>query len=404
MNTITGRWLSSLALLSLMPIGAAWGGKPPSPTADPCVSPSVVTEATFPSFYFHQIVPTGAGTYASSTFLADASGKCTRLVGGWAGDRHKSFRYNNATNVALFIAVDVSPGEAVVATTTSVSFGVDGPAVSTLDEQRTILRAHDLTTPADLAAAGWVPSTSIVSPWISPDGTQLLFKSGFANSPVEPSQSFGAFWVCDVTYDSQSTINPIDPMSCHNVHRTPPNTDCCEVGYWGARPGTIYITQPATRDPQQYSLYRLTLQPPPAPALTEEIFSNGDIFNSIRVTAVPAGPDVPSGELVALHGGGNILSMKCSQVYVIDAYDCADLSCRIVTQQGMRSVTWLPDGRLAGRKQTIPDRKQRCTMDKGHVWYPAIGPSGLPGTSLINPAEMPYVLCATCIEGDGGGW
>jgi hypothetical protein len=64
----------------------------------------------------------------------------------------------------------------------------------------------------------------------------------------------------------------------------------------------------------------------------------------------------------------------------------------------MLTVTWLPDGRLAGKDQTPPDRKGKCASGVGFVAYPAIDASSTPGTFLIP------LTGGNNFEGSGGGW
>jgi hypothetical protein len=153
----------------------------------------------------------------------------------------------------------------------------------------------------------------------------------------------------------------------------------------------------------QVSLYRLTLRSAPAAALAAEVFNNGVEFSSIKATAVPIGPDASYGELVAIAQGG---PNGCANAVVIDAYSCTGLSCRVLNQKGMRSVTWLPDGRLAGRDQTPPSRRNsgQCFMIDQLVAYPAVDSSNTAATLLTKTPSSPYRSCIFCMEGARGGW
>ena len=96
---------------------------------------------------------------------------------------------------------------------------------------------------------------------------------------------------------------------------------------------------------------------------------------------------------------------RCSQAIVIDAYNCTALTCPIVNQKGMRSVTWLPDGRLAGSGQTPPKKGNGTCLENGtFVAYPAIDSNNTPPTVLTTTSISCSAPWRTCIEGSGGGW
>jgi hypothetical protein len=377
---------------------------PPPPPPDPCQFPSVVTEASFPSFIFSRDITVKNGAYTIGTFLADASGKCQKKISeSWPGAQEVNLRYDADTNLVLVV------GDGLVARMTQVTFSpATGPAVPFLGPQVTLLTDAQIVTPAELASAGWTPfGTS--DPRISPDGTQVLFQRSYLNQNGMPTWSLNTFWTCDLSY-ANSTIQPVDPSSCTEVHRAPVNDNDNYGSHasWGAKDATIYVTQPSTADVRELSLYRLTL-PPNAPPNVVEIFSvNGAVFDKVRATAT-TDPAVSNGELVAVYDLGRPSNNWCSTVFVIDAYEnCAGIgSCTILNNQGqgngLRSVTWLPDGRVAGRGQTAPNRQGRC--------YSAGENASLGGTLDAFPAIDPYGTPATVLttgggyfEGAEGGW
>ena len=51
------------------------------------------------------------------------------------------------------------------------------------------------------------------------------------------------------------------------------------------------------------SLYRVTVQPPPAPSVVEELFYNGGILMGARANVAPPGAAVTNGEIVAVYEG-----------------------------------------------------------------------------------------------------
>jgi hypothetical protein len=217
---------------------------------------------------------------------------------------------------------------------------------------------------------------------------------------VEPSVV-----TCNLSYDAQSTIEPIDPATCREVHRYAIHANWHEIVAWGALPGTIYSTHPSSVDPMLNSLYRLTVQPPPAATVVEELFYNGGILMGARANLAPPGAAVANAEIVAVFQKVLNGDTRCSQAIVIDAHNCTALNCPIVNQKGMRSITWLPDGRLAGRGQTPPKKGNgTCLDEESFVAYPAIDSNNTPPTVLETTRDLPYIRCRECIEGSGGGW
>jgi hypothetical protein len=370
------------------------------PPPDPCVSPNLVTEATFPSFMFGQTIELSGNVYGTGIFLADAAGKCTRMIGTWnsAASRIGDFRYDANRDQAMILA----PGQGgFVAMTSTIGFGLNGPTASTIGTPIFLLDPTVLPVPADLAAAGW-SVYGYEQFALSLDGTQAVLNQSY-RSGGQVSHMVESVWVCSVTYDAGGVIQPIAPSSCWEAHRGPMDPRRLQTVVWGALPSTLYVSGPASANPLQMSLYRLTLQPAPARAITEEIFNSGAEFSHFKATAVATGPNASNGELVAI---GQIGASGCDTAVVIDAYSCNGLSCRVLNQKGMRAVTWLPDGRLAGRDQTPPSRRNsgQCFMIDQLVAYPAVDSSNTPPTLLLQTPTSPYRSCVACMEGARGGW
>jgi len=290
------------------------------PPPDPCVSPNLVTEATFPSFMFGQTVELSKSVYGTGIFLADASGKCTRMIGTWSAQASTigDFRYDANRDQAMILAP--GPG-GFVAMTSSIGFGLNGPTASTIGTPIFLLDPTALPLPLDLAAARWLLLGSEQLA-LSPDGTQVVLKQTYV-SDSQYTHIVESMWVCSVTYGAGGVIQPVVPASCWEVHRGPVDPYRGQGVVWGALPGTLYISEPASADPLQVSLYRLTLQPKPAAAIADEVFNNGVEFSSIKATAAPTGPDASNGELVAIAQGG---PSGCANAVVIAAYNCPWLS------------------------------------------------------------------------------
>jgi hypothetical protein len=371
-----------------------------APPSDPCVSPNLVTEATFPSFMFGQTIELSMSAYGTGVFLADASGKCTRMIGTWnsAASRIGDFRYDANRDQAMILAP--GPG-GFVAMTSTISFGLNGPTASTIGTPIFLVDPTALPVPADLAAEGWFVY-GYEQFALSLDGTQVVFNQSY-RSGGQVSHIVESVWVCSVTYNAGGVIQPIEPSSCSEVHRGPVDPRRLQTVVWGALPGTLYVSGPASANPLQMSLYRLTLQPAPASAVAEEIFNSGAEFSHFKATAVATGPNASNGELVAV---GQVGANGCDTVVVIDAYNCSGLGCRVLNQKAMRNVTWLPDWRLAGRDQTPPSRRQggQCFPIDQLVAYPGVDSNSTPPTLLLQTPTSPYRSCFGCMEGARGGW
>jgi hypothetical protein len=370
--------------------------------SDPCLT---VSEETFPSFVFSKTIEVSQNIWATGTFLADASGRCTKWISNWP--RSVNLRYKSGDDNSGVALVLAKSGNDIVVGLSSISFSANGPVATQLSGPTPVLDTTDIPLPPDLLPPWEEPGLKFGAPeseWISPDGTQLLMKAGLYTSANEAAGIGPSIVTCSLSYVG-STIEPIDPLTCREVHRfAQPAANWHEIVAWGAVPGTIYSTHPSSVDPKINSLYRLTVQA--AATVVEEIFHNGGILWGVRATWDAA----TQKEIVAVYEHAAPGSGGCSRVIVIDAYDCSsedseDRTCDILNEKGMRSMTWLPDGRLAGRGRT-PTKKGngQCFETESIVAYPAIDPTNTPPTVLTTTPSNPYNLCRTCIEGSAGSW
>ena len=349
---------------------------------DPCLTSSpqggVVTESTFPSFVFFRSTQLYGNWVDWSLYLADATGKCERNI-GFGGSEIPNMRYDSATHTALI--VNVGPG-GLVGMNVPITFNsTTGPVAATLlDPPPTLLNVANLPSPTGLTPAdGWY-LYGMADFLISPDGTQILFNISYTdavNGSIPTKWEF-TFWTCTLVAAGPS----IDPATCTMVRRARSHWNWSAMAGWGAVPGTVYVTEQASADPNQISLYRLTL----ATGEFREVFSDGTPLRAVSASIV-AGR-----ELVAVSEEGPSRSF-CSKVVVIDAYNCPNgiSTCAVLNNQGQgnwaRAFTWLPDGRVAAEGQTAPDRKGRCTGTGTVVTFPAVDPNGTPATTLTQGAR-----------------
>jgi hypothetical protein len=367
---------------------------PPPPPPDPCISPSVVTAATFPAYIFARNTTVKNGPRTISTFLADATGQCEKKVTeSWPGEQRVDIRFDADTGLLLVL------GDEMVARMIRVTFSpTGGPSVALLGAPFVLLDDSELAIPADLASDGWTAGGTS-DPRISADGTRVLFHRGYGKETPTLSWSLNTFWTCDLAYDASWQIQPINPASCIEVYRAPvnDNDNWGSHASWGAIDGTIYVTQPSSADVRQLSLYRLTL-PPTNPPNIVEIFNSGGVFDYPRAVSTDD-PAASNGELVAAYDLARPSNNWCGRVYIIDAYeDCGSShSCTVLSNQGqgslLRSATWLPDGRIAGQGESAPNRQGRCSATGTLNAFPAVDPHGASATHLTTGGN---------IEGAGG--
>jgi hypothetical protein len=326
--------------------------------------------------------------------MADATGRCEKDVSSsWPGFAEFEIRFDADTGLVLVV------GETMTARMARVTFSpTSGPSVAPFGAPIVLLRNSDLAVPSDLASDGWT-AVSITTPRISPDGSQLLLLRGYRKESPPITETLRAFWTCDLTYDANSQVQPIDPASCAEVYRarTDGNSASGSRATWGVIDGTIYVTQPSSADTGQHSLWRLSL-PATNPPNVVEVFDGGG-FEYARAFATDD-PAASNGELVAVYDRFESANNWCGRVYVVDAYeDCGSShACTVLNNQGqgslLRSATWLPDGRIAGQGNA-PSRQGPCTSTGTLNAFPAVDPYGTPLTELET---------GDWIEGIGGGW
>jgi hypothetical protein len=279
------------------------------------------------------------------------------------------------------LIVSVGPG-GLVGMNVPVTFNPStGPVAATLsDPAPTLLDVASLPPPTGLTPAdGWY-LYGMADFLISPDGTQILFNLYYTDSVDGsiPTKWVFTFWTCTLDAAGPS----IDPATCTMVRRANSHWNFSARAGWGAVPGTIYVTEQASADPNQISLYRLTL----ATGEFTEVFSDGTPLREVSARIVGGR------ELVAISEEGPSRSL-CSKVVVIDAYNCPNgiSTCSVLNNQGQghwaRAFTWLPDGRVAAEGQSAPDRKGRCAPTGTVVAFPAVDPNGTPATTLTQGAR-----------------
>jgi hypothetical protein len=338
----------------------------------------VVIESTFPSFVFFRSTQLYGNWVDWSLYLADATGKCERNI-GFGGSEIVNMRYDSATDTALIVSV--GPG-GLVGMNVPITFNPStGPVAATLsDPAPTLLDVASLPPPTGLTPAdGWY-LYGMADFLISPDGTQILFNLYYTDSVDGsiPTKWVFTFWTCTLDAAGPS----IDPATCTMVRRANSHWNFSARAGWGAVPGTIYVTEQASADPNQISLYRLTL----ATGEFTEVFSDGTPLREVSARIVGGR------ELVAISEEGPSRSL-CSKVVVIDAYNCPNgiSTCSVLNNQGQghwaRAFTWLPDGRVAAEGQSAPDRKGRCAPTGTVVAFPAVDPNGTPATTLTQGAR-----------------
>jgi hypothetical protein len=345
-----------------------------------------VTAETFPSFAFQRNTTPKNGPYTFTTYLADESGQCAKFLTTWPVDHPYDMRYDSASSTVLIVSLS---GGGLAGATYDVSFEVNtGPVVTTAIDPVTMLDFSALSAPSDLEAGWtWYGVDDFV---VSPDGGQILIGGSYRDGST-PVNVQNTFWTCAL----DSTAPSIDELSCKEVHRGPVNPNWGVKANWGATAATIYVTEPSPDDLSSISLYRLTLPTISLPSGSfVKVFSDGKGLRMPRTVRNGA-----VGEFVAIFEQGPMLE-NCQKVIVIDPAQCSkvDYSCAILNNQGLgnwvRTVTWLPDGRVAGEGQTAPNRQGRCFSTGNVVAFPASDLDGRPVTTLTQ---------GTNPEGAGGG-
>jgi hypothetical protein len=318
----------------------------------------------FPSFVFtRQAMINGLNTWG--IFVADDEAKCEKLIGSYPFSRTVDFWFDPIAANGLL--VHDSNGTGLFAASISVAFSSDGsPIVETTAFQPLL----PVTAVPDPHLPGWGPVQYIGSAEISHAGTAILF-SGTDQGTFET-----VIWTCPL----DTTGATVNAAECQVVHRS---ADL--VANWGARDGTIYFLKPASSG-SGTSLYRLTL----ATNSLVEIWSRGTWLTFAKATL-----DSDDSERVAVYEPD--MASLCSRVLVINADSCTGNStnCSILNGGGhpARSLTWLPNARLAGEGQTMPNRKGKCSAAGTIVTFDAMDTNG--ATTTLNQGFYP--------NGSGGG-
>lgn len=348
--------LASAAALAAKPIKPGGGG-----TADQCDGANT---RGFPSFVFtRQANINGVNTWG--IYVADDDAKCEKLVGSYPFSRDVDFWYNPATATGLL--VHSSNGTGLFSARISVTFNADGSPLVQATAFQSLL---PVTAVPDPQLPGWGPVQYIGSAEISHDGTAILFRG------TDQGTFESVIWTCPLNM-ADASVNATD---CQAAYRS-----ANLIASWGARDGTIYLLKPAGSG-SGISLYRLTL----ATNSVVEVWSRGTLFTVAKATL-----DSGDFERVAVYEPD--LASLCSKVLVIDADSCADggNNCTILNGGGhpARSLTWLPNARLAGEGQTAPSRKGKCAAAGTIVTFDATDTNS--STTSINQGFYP--------NGAGGG-
>ena len=343
---------------------------------DPCIG---AQGTGFPALAFVR-QRTTTGTVYYDTILADSTGKCEKTMFTYSYNdygRDVNIRYLATTGQG--VAVRSTTGSAQGAAAFTVSFDSSGVPTVLSTAYTTILTLADLPIPTDLTAAGWSQS-NLGNTFIAPDGTAVLLSSGFNNSA---GQSLQVLWTCP--FDASALI--VDKANCRDLYRRIYTSGI--TGNWSARGDAIYITDTASSG-SGTGLYRLRL----SDGNLEQIWSRGT-----RFTAAKAKLDSALHERVAVYEPDSTPypnSSLCSKVLVIDADTCVNNSCQILNGAGnpARSVTWLPDGRVAGEGQSAPSRRGMCSAAGSIATFDPTDTTGTSST-LITSGGYP--------DGAGGG-
>jgi hypothetical protein len=367
------------ATLALASADALAGKPAPQPPPNPCIG---AESRGFPALAFTRQRTTSGRVY-HDTILADPSGQCQQTIfvaDGLAPSRPAAdvnLRYDAATRSGLVVRGGGAPGVTIAVSRYAVSFDSDGVPSVQAGPYSTLLSLADLATPEELN--GW--STYVLAnPMIAPDGTKMLAAVAFRQVQGTVETMMTTFWTCP--FDAVLP-SPVTASACRMVHRGTPGGST-SAG-WGGRSDALYLTDTSIGGGAGRSLYRLPL----ATLQLSEIWSLGTRFHAARGSLDAAG-----NELVAVYEAGG--ASGCSRVLVVAANTCAGNGCTVLNGAGSpaRSVTWLPDGRVAGEGQTLPNRKGQCSASGSIVAFEADEPNGT--TTTIAPA-------GTYPDGAGGG-
>lgn len=384
MNTrvICATFAAAIGMTLALASARVLAGKPlPPPPPDPCVEAQA---RGFPALAFTNKRITGGHVYYD-TILADAQGKCQRTVyvaDGFAPSfpgSNVNLRHDANAGRGFIVRSGGAPGVTIAMSRYTVTFDPSGVPTVQPEPYSTILALSDIATPPGLE--DWSKYV-LTNPLISPDGTKMLALVAFRQVVGTAETLMSTFWTCPLNSAAGVPVNALD---CQMIFQGTPGGEGASVG-WGGGSDSIYITDTSTGGSGR-ALYRLPLGPIPSTPI--EVWNLGTRFIGARGVRDTAGR-----ELVAVYEAAG--ASGCNKVWVIAANSCSDGGCTPLNGAGSpaRSVTWLPDGRLAGEGQTAPNRKGQCSASGSIVVFEAGDPNGT--TTTITPAGSQP-------DGAGGG-
>jgi len=368
--------VATLALTST----SASAGKPPPTTPDPCVGAQL---RGFPALAFTRKRTTGGRIYYDR-ILSDLAGQCQQTV--FVSDAFApssvgpdQLRFDKTTGKGLMVGSGT--GYVYFAFPFDVSFSVTGVPTVTPNplSYSQILALSDFATPADLASQGW-SNYVMANPTISPDGTKLMTLVAFQKTVGGVQTQMKTYWTCPFSVVSPQT--PIVASSCAEVFRG--NSGEYPNANWGGQGSDSLYVIKAMGGTSATALFRLQLT---TQTLTQ-LWNLGTAFFDSR-----GGLDVYGNELVAVYEGAP--TNGCTKVLVTNPATCDGNGCTPLNGGGApaRTLTWLPNGLLAGEGRTAPDRKGNCSPSGSVVTFDPY--AVLPTTTIVPVGSSP--------AGAGGG-
>jgi hypothetical protein len=338
---------------------------------DPCVGAET---RGFPALVFGRQM-TVSGVNAWYFVAADATGTCERtIVNAGSASHDHNFRYDPSTGRGVLLGSANAYGH--LAATIDVTFDSQGaPAVQT-SAFSTIMVKADVPILPELQGAGW--TLQYMSPAaISPDGSRIVFSGWYIHPTLG---DLNVNWVCPFSFSAAT----LDSANCRDVFRRAPDSGSTQAS-WGARGDSLYFTVGA-QSGFGTALYRLML----SDGMFSQIWSRGTDIMGAKAALDPFGH-----ERVVVYEW-DPTPAHCVRLLVIDADTCVDNNCQILNGGGNpgRSLTWLPDGRVAAEGQTVPNRKGQCSAAGSIVTFDSNDTTGT-STTLISIGTQP--------DGSGGG-
>ena len=335
---------------------------------DPCVGAQA---RGFPAFVFGRQMSVN-GSNAWYFVAADTTGTCERPIAnaGTAAHDH-NFRYDPATGRGVLLGSQNA--YAHLAATVDITFDAQGTPIVLASPLTTILTREGVPgLPEQLQDPSW--TLQYMAPaFLSPDGSRIVFLGMYRHPTLG---TLDVNWLCPFSFFDAT----LDPAGCRDLPRIGPLR-----GNWGARGDSLYFTGNAVSGSGS-ALFRLML----ADGSFAQIWGRGTFLSSAKATLDDAGR-----ERVVIYEPDMTPSL-CSRLIVIDADTCVDNHCQITNGGGNpgRSLTWLPDGRVAGEGQTTPNRKGQCKASGSIITFDANDTTGT-STTLISVGTQP--------DGSGGG-